>query len=101
MATESAVGGFFLVTSMEDRTRIAGRGQNLRKRVSTSESRGRDAVRSMAMTEHAVVIAGGGPTGLMLAGELALAGSTSPLSSGAPTRNSLARVQAVCRHAPS
>src|SRR5476651_44093 len=29
---------------------------------------------SYAMTEHAVVIAGGGPTGLMLAGELALAG---------------------------
>ncbi len=28
----------------------------------------------MAMTEHAVLIAGGGPTGLMLAGELALAG---------------------------
>ena len=28
----------------------------------------------MAMTERAVVIAGGGPTGLMLAGELALAG---------------------------
>jgi 3-(3-hydroxy-phenyl)propionate hydroxylase len=28
----------------------------------------------MAMTEHAIVIAGGGPTGLMLAGELALAG---------------------------
>jgi 2-polyprenyl-6-methoxyphenol hydroxylase-like FAD-dependent oxidoreductase len=28
----------------------------------------------MAATEHAVVIAGGGPTGLMLAGELALAG---------------------------
>ena len=26
------------------------------------------------MTEHAVAIAGGGPTGLMLAGELALAG---------------------------
>ena len=34
----------------------------------------RDADRSGAMTEHAVVIAGGGPTGLMLAGELALAG---------------------------
>jgi 3-(3-hydroxy-phenyl)propionate hydroxylase len=30
--------------------------------------------RTGAMTEHAVVIAGGGPTGLMLAGELALAG---------------------------
>ena len=29
---------------------------------------------TMTMTEHAVVIAGGGPTGLMLAGELALAG---------------------------
>ncbi|HEY4366614.1 MAG TPA: FAD-dependent monooxygenase [Steroidobacteraceae bacterium] len=28
----------------------------------------------MAMTAHAAVIAGGGPTGLMLAGELALAG---------------------------
>src|SRR5216117_4166755 len=28
---------------------------------------------AMAMTEHAVVIVGGGPTGLMLAGELALA----------------------------
>src|ERR1700687_5513540 len=28
----------------------------------------------MAVTEHAVVVAGGGPTGLMLAGELALAG---------------------------
>ena len=34
-----------------------------------------DALRSPdAPTEHAVVIAGGGPTGLMLAGELALAG---------------------------
>lgn len=31
-------------------------------------------IRSAAMTGHAVVIAGGGPTGLMLAGELALAG---------------------------
>jgi 2-polyprenyl-6-methoxyphenol hydroxylase-like FAD-dependent oxidoreductase len=33
-----------------------------------------DADRSVAMTEHAVVIAGGGPTGLMLGAELALAG---------------------------
>jgi 3-(3-hydroxy-phenyl)propionate hydroxylase len=34
----------------------------------------RDTEQRVAMTEHAVVIAGGGPTGLMLAGELALAG---------------------------
>jgi 2-polyprenyl-6-methoxyphenol hydroxylase-like FAD-dependent oxidoreductase len=33
-----------------------------------------DAGRGEAMIEHAVVIAGGGPTGLMLAAELALAG---------------------------
>src|SRR5262245_40705952 len=32
------------------------------------------AGRSVAMTEHSVVIAGGGPTGMMLAGELTLAG---------------------------
>jgi 2-polyprenyl-6-methoxyphenol hydroxylase-like FAD-dependent oxidoreductase len=36
--------------------------------------RAHGAGRSVAVTEHAVVIAGGGPTGLMLAGELALAG---------------------------
>jgi 2-polyprenyl-6-methoxyphenol hydroxylase-like FAD-dependent oxidoreductase len=34
----------------------------------------RENDRSVAMTNHAVVIVGGGPTGLMLAGELALAG---------------------------
>ena len=34
----------------------------------------RNAGRSETMTDHAVVIAGGGPTGLMLAAELALAG---------------------------
>src|SRR5262249_40264236 len=33
----------------------------------------RDGGGGVPMTEHAVVIAGGGPTGLMLAGELALA----------------------------
>jgi 3-(3-hydroxy-phenyl)propionate hydroxylase len=32
-----------------------------------------ESTRGAAVTEHAVVIAGGGPTGLMLAGELALA----------------------------
>ena len=34
----------------------------------------RDADGGVAMSGHAVVIAGGGPTGLMLAGELTLAG---------------------------
>src|ERR1043166_3592674 len=48
--------------------------------LSTCGSRAAESVaaaendRSVAMTNHAVVIAGGGPTGLMLAGELALAG---------------------------
>ena len=32
------------------------------------------------MTEHAVLIAGGGPTRLMLAGELALAGAADALT---------------------
>src|ERR1700722_7221119 len=31
-------------------------------------------MRGVSMIEHAVIVAGGGPTGLMLAGELALAG---------------------------
>jgi heterodisulfide reductase subunit A-like polyferredoxin len=35
---------------------------------------GQRSPRRVAMTGHAVVIAGGGPTGLRLAGELALAG---------------------------
>ena len=41
--------------------------------VSTSGSRAAKTT-GAARTSHAVVIAGGGPTGLMLAGELALAG---------------------------
>ena len=40
----------------------------------TDGARSRGMGAAAAMTEHAVVIAGGGPTGLMLAGELALAG---------------------------
>jgi len=42
--------------------------------LSTDGSRGNDKPMSGAVAQHAVVIAGGGPTGLMLAGELALAG---------------------------
>ena len=39
------------------------------------------------MTEHAVVIAGGGPTGLMLAGELALAGVDVAIVERRPDQN--------------
>ena len=38
------------------------------------------------MTEHAVVVAGGGPTGLMLAGELALAGADVVVVERRPTQ---------------
>ena len=38
------------------------------------------------MTEHAVVIVGAGPTELMLAGELALAGVDVALARGCSTR---------------
>jgi ribulose 1,5-bisphosphate synthetase/thiazole synthase len=42
--------------------------------LSTYGSRAAELVAAARTTNHAVVIAGGGPTGLMLAGELALAG---------------------------
>src|SRR5258705_10816229 len=41
----------------------------------------------VAMTEHAVVIAGGGPTGLMLAGELALAGADGAIVERRPSQD--------------
>jgi 2-polyprenyl-6-methoxyphenol hydroxylase-like FAD-dependent oxidoreductase len=50
------------------------------------------------MTEHAVVIAGGGPTGLMLAAELALAGVDAAIVERRPNQN-LAGVRAGGLHA--
>jgi 2-polyprenyl-6-methoxyphenol hydroxylase-like FAD-dependent oxidoreductase len=50
------------------------------------------------MTEHAVVIAGGGPTGLMLAGELALAGVDVAIVERRPSRH-LAGTRAGGLHA--
>ncbi|HVH87556.1 MAG TPA: FAD-dependent monooxygenase [Terriglobales bacterium] len=56
---------------------IRGTGGSIRSKravVRDNDCDRRDADRTVAIAEHAVVIAGGGPTGLMLAGELALAG---------------------------
>ncbi len=53
------------------------------------------------MTEHAVVIAGGGPTGLMLAGELALAGVDAAIVERRAARTSWVCARAVCTHAAS
>src|SRR5258708_5253710 len=58
--------------------RTCGVTRNVRVVVDVRFARGRvgrrsENDRSVAMTNHAVVIVGGGPTGLMLAGELALA----------------------------
>src|SRR5438094_3886754 len=52
---------------------IARQGACGKTRVVPQNCRPRTQGGSVAMTEHAVVIVGGGPTGLMLAGELALA----------------------------
>lgn len=49
-------------------------GASIKPRVVTPNRAPEKPERSVAMAEHAVVIAGSGPTGLMLAGELALAG---------------------------
>ena len=54
--------------------RRAGRSTRRGAGVRAAGRDGRDGGGSVVMAEHAVVIAGGGPTGLMLAGELALAG---------------------------
>src|SRR6185295_3374012 len=67
-----------LASSPASSRRTAGQSHNLRgdemgALLSTNGSRAAGTT-GAAMTGHAVVIAGGGPTGLMLAGELALAG---------------------------
>lgn len=53
------------------------------------------------MTNHAVVNVGGGPTGLMLAAELALAWIDVVTSSDGPTRRSKARARGACTRARS
>ena len=55
----------------------------------------------VAMTEHAVVIAGGGPTGLMLAGELALARVDVAIVERRASQTPPGRARAVCTRAPS
>ena len=53
------------------------------------------------MTERAVVIAGGGPTGLMFAAELALAGAEDAIVERRAVRTLAASALGVCTHAPS
>jgi hypothetical protein len=49
------------------------------------------------MTEHAVVIAGGGPTGLMLLASCRWPASTLSSSNDAPTTRSTGREPVICR----
>jgi len=53
------------------------------------------------MAEHAVVMAGGGPTGLMVAAELALADVDVVIVDRRASRIPNARPPAVCTRAPS
>ena len=53
------------------------------------------------MTKHAVVIAGGGPTGLMLAGELALAGVDVAIVERRASHDLTGSRAGGCTHAPS
>ena len=53
------------------------------------------------ITGHAVVIAGGGPTGMMLAGELALAGVDVAIVERRDSQDLDARAPAACTRAPS
>ncbi len=53
------------------------------------------------MTEHAVVIAGGGPTGMMLAGELAFAGVNVAIVERRTTQDPVANARAGLSSAPS
>src|SRR5262249_51448931 len=52
------------------------------------------------MADHAVVVAGAGPTGLMLAGELALAGVDVAIVERRASQD-LPGARAVCTHPPS
>src|SRR5438094_7604470 len=65
---------------------IARQGACGKTRVVPQNCRPRTQGGSVAMTEHAVVIVGGGPTGLMLAGELALAGIDVAIVERRPTQ---------------
>jgi 3-(3-hydroxy-phenyl)propionate hydroxylase len=63
-----------MLVGHERRRKDAGRGRNLWNREARDACAVGGSERGAVVSGHAVVIAGGGPTGLMLAGELALAG---------------------------